>query len=78
MLLRSHMQETCSHMSRDMNKAVRKDLEMIKDSSSRKTQAHILMRNQEPSTILQAMSERREQRRFSREGLIVKRKYPDV
>ena len=49
-------------MSRDMNKAVRKDLEMIKDSSSRKAQAHILMRNQGPSTIFQTMSNKREQR----------------
>ena len=62
-------------MSRDMNISVRKDLDMIKDSSSRKTQAHILMRNQGPSTILQVISKRRDQRQFSRGGHIVKRKY---
>ena len=45
--LESHMQETCSHMSRD-------------------------------TTILQTMSQRREQGQLTKEGLIVKRKYPVV
>ena len=57
--LESHTQETCSHMSRDLDKAVRKDL-MIKDSSSRKAKAHILLRNQRPSTSVLDMSQRRE------------------
>ena len=55
--LESHMQETCSHMSRDLDKAVRKAL-LAKDSSSRKAKA---LRNQRPSTILLDMSQRREQ-----------------
>ena len=45
-------------MGRDKDKTARKDSEMIKDGSFSKAQAHILMRNQGPSTILQTISQK--------------------
>ena len=46
-----------------MDKAVKKDMMtkdmMTKDSCPRKAEAHILLRNQRPSTSVLAMSQRR-------------------
>ena len=71
----SHMVENANHNSWNKNRDARGDLEMIRvplRSHMQETGSHM----SRDMTILQTMPQRREQRQFTKEGLIVKRKYP--
>ena len=72
-----HMVEKASHKSRDKHRDARVDLEITRVPLMSNMQETCSNMSRD-TTILQTMSQSREQGQFSNEGLIVKRKYPVV